>query len=401
MEKFLQFDDEVRRFDTHDALARYLQFRKEHDEWIEVFINEPSAVGIPNEPLFFPKYCTDISVKKNGYILKLPDIDYDCQECEECIESNGLFLSFPYRDHLVIMPTRPIAYDSIVKRAADDCGTMMRFDSSATKNILPINEKADRLTRDFQLYSDLCKILLRDGKISAVLSKNYAVLPADELVETMERQLKKDHPRFLFDCAQASHEYLVIEYLLNDPEMEGSFLEALRDAGARISELKAGIRFSTSDVGMGKVYATLFYDADGVRTSLGGRIELVHEGDATPAKFGNLISGLGMLFKESEEQIERLGMMELTDAAETLRKIAAKYTFFPKNITEEVANELECIKDGSTAIDVYLAMNDIIQRHAKKQNLSPTRYINACEQVAKLMHLPFSRIDAGESWEKI
>lgn len=27
-----------------------------------------------------------------------------------------------------------------------------------------------------------------------------------------------------------------------------------------------------------------------------------------------------------------------------------------------------------------------------------TRYLNLCEQVAKLMKLPFAKIDAGESW---
>ena len=54
---------------------------------------------------------------------------------------------------------------------------------------------------------------------------------------------------------------------MNDEEMEQSFRLKLNDAGADISELKAGIRFSTSDIGASKVYASVFYDADGVRTT--------------------------------------------------------------------------------------------------------------------------------------
>lgn len=50
----------------------------------------------------------------------------------------------------------------------------------------------------------------------------------------------------------------MVEYLMNDEEMEQSFRLKLNDAGADISELKAGIRFSTSDIGASKVYASVF-----------------------------------------------------------------------------------------------------------------------------------------------
>ena len=56
---------------------------------------------------------------------------------------------------------------------------------------------------------------------------------------------------------------------------------------------------------------------------------------------------------------------------------------------------------GGTAIDVYLALNDIIQRYSEENKISPTRYLSLSEQVAKLMHLPFERIDQGEEWKKI
>ncbi len=57
-----------------------------------------------------------------------------------------------------------------------------------------------------------------------------------------------DHPDYEFDNGIVSHEYLMVEYLLNDTLMEESVRLKLNDAGAKISKLKAGIRFSTSDV---------------------------------------------------------------------------------------------------------------------------------------------------------
>lgn len=397
MKKYLKSDDEVKTLETKEALWEYLNFRKEHDEWLNVYINEMGAIGVKNEPLFIPQYCTKLKVKKNGYTIDVPDIDYQTTENEECIQDTGLFLVLPYKNRISCFPTRRIAYPTICKRADDDCGTMYRFDPRPSKQVLPIDEKAERLSRDYLLYSDNCKILYRDGKISAALSKEYAILPADELVGALEAQLKTDHPEYKFDRGSVDHEYLVAEYLLNDQEMEETFRLTLNDAGADFSELRAGVRFSTSDVGLSKVYATLFYDADGVRTTLGSGVELEHKGENSVEMFAVQCEKLGMLFKESEERIEQLGNMEIQNVSGTVHKIREMYPFFPKTISEEVEEELRIrYPNGGTGIDVYLALNDIVQRHAKQMNLSPTRYLNLSESVAKLMGLPFDHIDKGE-----
>lgn len=402
MKKYLENDDDVEILETWKDLKEYLTFRAKHDEWVQPFINELAAIGIPNHPLFFQTNCTNLSVQKNGYRLDVKDIDYKDPENLSCIEDTGLFLVFPYKDSMAVYPTRRIAYPSICKRGDDDSMVMARFDPKANKQVLPINEKADRLTRDFQLFSDNCKILLRDGKVSAVLSKEYVILPADKMISILENQLKQDHPDFTFNRGQVSHEYLMVEYLMNDEEMEQSFRLKLNDAGADISELKAGIRFSTSDIGASKVYASVFYDADGVRTTCNSGIALEHKGEASPQSYAESCKQLGMVFKESEELIEKLGNMNISDVAGVVQEIRENYSIFPKGISEKVEAELRIqYPGGGTAIDVYLALNDIIQRYSEENKISPTRYLNLSEQVAKLMHLPFERIDQGEEWKKI
>lgn len=62
--KFLANDDSVVYLENREDLKKYLDFRKKNDEWLNVYINEMAAVGIKNEPLFFPEYCQHQSTKK-------------------------------------------------------------------------------------------------------------------------------------------------------------------------------------------------------------------------------------------------------------------------------------------------------------------------------------------------
>lgn len=350
--------------------------------------------------------------KNDSYNMKISDPLKLCAIIDTN-NQNIYFMDFDFNWGFVLtqdqrLPARSMLFSEYInktlkdKRGDDDSMVMARFDPKANKQVLPINEKADRLTRDFQLFSDNCKILLRDGKVSAVLSKEYVILPADKMISILENQLKQDHPDFTFNRGQVSHEYLMVEYLMNDVEMEQSFRLKLNDAGADISELKAGIRFSTSDIGASKVYASVFYDADGVRTTCNSGIALEHKGEASPQSYAESCKQLGMVFKESEELIEKLGNMNISDVAGVVQEIRENYSIFPKGISEKVEAELRIqYPGGGTAIDVYLALNDIIQRYSEENKISPTRYLNLSEQVAKLMHLPFERIDQGEEWKKI
>ena len=52
MKKYLENDDDVEILETWKDLKEYLTFREKHDEWVQLFINELAAIGIPNHPYF-------------------------------------------------------------------------------------------------------------------------------------------------------------------------------------------------------------------------------------------------------------------------------------------------------------------------------------------------------------
>lgn len=392
--------NEIRSFEKKEELMEYLKFRMETDKWIEPFINETGVIHIPNEPLFIDQYCTNVEIDKNGYKLTLPNIDKDNEDVIECIQTEGgFFMVAPVDSKITVLPMTGYAYNGTCQRTGDDCATMLRDIEGQNKKVLPSNEKAARLTRDAHLYGDICKMLLRDGYIQTNRSKEFVPFDDYDFVDRLEMQLKTDHPDVEFSHAEVSREHLLVEFLLNDVEMEETFRLALNDVGADIQTLKAGVRLTTSDIGMSALRVVFFYIADGVQAILDGGITMEHKGDAGLNKFCDQLLTIGNLFRDSEDRIEELGNMDISNVSECISRIREKATFLPKNAADAVEEECKLrFPAGGTGIDVYLALNEIIQRHAKQQNLGPSRIINLSEQVAKLMKLPFDKIDAGEEW---
>lgn len=392
--------EEIRTFNTKEELMDYLKWRLETDKWITPFINETGVVHIPNEPLFIQQYCKDMKLDKNGYKISLPDIDLSVEDNEDCIiNEGGFFMVAPIDGKLSVIPMTEYAYIGTCQRTGDDCSTMLRADEGTNKKVLPSTEKAARLTRDAHLYGDVCKMLLRDGYIQTNRSREFVPFDDYDFVDRLEMQLKHDHPDVVMSKAEVSREHLLVEFMLNDIEMEETFRLTLNDAGADFQVLKAGVRLSTSDIGMSALRVSFFYVADGVQTVLDGGITMEHKGDADVNKFSSQLVNLGTLFKDCEERIEELGNIDIKDVAGCVERIREKATFLPKVAADAVQDELKLrFPCGGTAIDVYLALNEIVQRHATQQKLSPTRIINLSEQVAKLMKLPFEKIDAGEDW---
>ena len=127
----------------YEILKEYLDFRKENDEWFVVQIKDLGAVGIPNLPLFFPSWCNNITIKKDGYTQKVENIDWTVKENIECIESHGIFLTVPYHNKITAFPVKDSAYSSILNRADDFCPVMLRTKNKNSYICLQMNEQSD------------------------------------------------------------------------------------------------------------------------------------------------------------------------------------------------------------------------------------------------------------------
>lgn len=79
------------------------------------------------------------------------------------------------------------------------------------------------------------------------------------------------------------------------------------------------------------------------------------------------------LFKEAENQIEKLGNTDIDSISSTVRNIVDdNKSLFPKSFAEDVVAALS--SQSGTAIDVYLALNEIVENYiasrGKRSNFS-------------------------------
>ena len=405
MDKYLNKDDEVRAFDTREEVAEYLKFRNEHDEWIADTISSLSCYAIdPKIPIFWDSRKTGVTrMTKRGYKLPMDDIVTDDTEegktNQECIETFGMFLCVLHGcGTFRPIPCDERAFSSIIQRAGDECGTMTRVNESPKKSVLPIEEKADRIARDFFLYEGGAQILVRDGKCRFVASDQYTIADNESLVLALEEVLAQDHPDMEFVQGAVSHDYLALKWKLHDRMQEESLRLRLNDAGANIQELTSGVTFVTSDVGKSSVRALVNFVIDGKEITLAG-VAIDHKVEELNEEFKEGLQKFNELMKESEEVIEALGNTDIADVAFVVKEITDHYTaIFPKKATEEVLGEIPIRYPagvGGTAMDAYLLLVEIIDRFTRSEKPTLARSLELSEKVSRLMHLPFDKIAAG------
>lgn len=390
-------DEEVKNFSTEEMKTEILDYIRK-DIWAEPYIYECAMVPVPAGSKMFQSFNSEIQVVKN------PDetviVDPECviateEELDQAeMEKTMLFL-YPLEGKMQVYPTRYTAFTSICQRAGLSGTTITNVDSKPAVDALPVIEKAHWLTRGMSLHKTHCKVLLRDGKISAMLSAEYEILPAYEAVPLLEKELSKEHPDYKFISGALSHEYLVLNYVLNDPVMEGSFKLLLENFGMNVNTLSAGVQFTTSDIGNSMVQAAPYYVVDGLKIRLGKPVGIRHDKGRKMGDFQSELRKLGMLFKEAEDQIEKLGNTDIfnpelcfsniIDAHKTLK-------FGSDEVLEEIKTDYPA-GTSCTAVDIFFYLNKIIEVRNSKKAMTPTQMINLSEEIAKFMYIDFKVYD--------
>lgn len=414
--KYLEKDTQVKELESRISLKKYLEFRKNNDQWSFPFIFECAVVGIDNAPLFFPDFKKNVGVfypdadgvNENaatgtlfrdgiaGKMLNVPaGVSCTDEDLTECAEDTGLFLCLPVDGEMQIFPTRYTAFSSICDRAGISGQTICNNKPKAHTKMLPVTEKAAWLTRGFSLRDANAKALIRDGKISCMMSSEYEILPADELIMSLEAYLAKEYPSYRYVMGRVSHEFLVCEYYLGDSDIENEVKQVFRKFGYTVDNVKAYIRFSTSDIGLSKVYVKPFFEIDDFKCELGRGVELRHDSGNTVDDFSVALNELNSFFKLSVKQVLELGNTEIKNVAGCIQHMCIEKKFIPKAYADKKIRKLadEFLGKTGSAIDVYLAVCEILETYAKNTNISPTQYIKLHEEVSRLLYIDFKRYD--------
>ena len=117
----------------------------------------------------------------------------------EAVEDTANNLGLAIRVNGELYPVRMTAYKSLLDRAKIG-GTVLPK--------LPREVLANTLNACLQIFPSNALVLIRDEKVSAVHSGDevdYSILPIDELIQTLKRNLDERFPGNVFETGYADH----------------------------------------------------------------------------------------------------------------------------------------------------------------------------------------------------
>lgn len=360
----------------------FLVKSKDNDVWVRIQTNKISFVGISNEPMFWKEKCSHIHLPG----VKAPlEINLKERANLKCLTRTGLFLIFPYNGKHRIFPVDKNALSSIYKRAGDLSFVMTTKTKTKNRTFLSIEEKARRLTVDFRLYKDqeFCKILIQGGKIAVVLSDQYQATRSCDLIDGLEKTLEEQYPNFSFDFAKINKNYLIAEYLLNDMITENKIRTILNKNGTDIQDFHIGIRFINSDTGRSQIHTSVFFDIDGVRISISdnNHFQFWHKEENTTQKYKKeLENQLTQFIQRSISDLVEINKKECKNIIESMKHVLSKHPF-PEKESNETLLEMSFREESGSWLDLYIALNSIIQKTKKK--LNPSKYANMIQFMTK------------------
>ena len=124
-------------------------------------------------------------------------------------------------------------------------------------------------------------------------------------------------------------------------------------ADSQVCGLAEGDQIQMSEL----FHALLVYSANDAAMAIARTV-----GDGSVDTFVQLLPRVDSLFKEAENQIEKLGNTDIDSISSTVRNIVDdNKSLFSKSFAEDVVAALS--SQPGTAIDVYLALNEIVENY--------------------------------------
>lgn len=379
-------DYEVIGFKTAQDTKQYLEERRITDRWVICPVSK----------------CAVYADEGDGSLFSKIDREKVSEESiSECAGDIGLFIKFYDKEvkHCVIYPMRYTAMDSLLDRAGLRGRTMVNTEEKPGIKVLPLKEKAAFLTRCLKLYDGNCKILIRDEKVSAVLSDQYAVLPVYELEESLQEILAKEYPMAELKDGTATHEFITMRWDLKDDAMEEDLRCRLEDCGKKVSKVNSVLKFLTSDVGESHACVFPYFEVDGISLRCGRPLKVEHKGKKTVFDFAKLLPKINAMFKNDESRIENLASTVIKHPADCFRAIAC-HQKMPKMICKKLSENLECMATCS-ALEVYYWLHvAVMEFEGQEKNPGITAILDKQEKAAAALYLDFKEFDHPFAWVK-
>ncbi len=396
-------DFEEKSFNELTEVHSFIEEREKNDEWAHPFTNELSVVGIPlNSPIL-----TSVLAST------LPNLKCTEKQLEEAMDPDmgemSLLLSTPdKKGTLGTFPMRYTAISSLLERAGLGGRSIRNVECKEAYKALDPEVKAEIISTCLKLYKDNCKVLFRDGKIATVRSSKYEVLPTTRLVNELEDSFSCNFDDFRMLKATVNHEYISIDYILDDLMAESKVSDLLVNTSLECASTKIGMTFTTSDVGNSIAKVTPFIltmDSEGNvinKFHFGNEKGMKHSTGASLDKWSDsIIPQLVPLIMEMTENIDNLAKCKIKNPGGCLRHIAMTVRL-PKAIAIKVADTFDSMYTSCTALDVFAMLNEVVieyERTLANKVVAPSTKLKYEDIVASTVFMDFKEHDYDFDWE--
>lgn len=295
-------DREEIQFQDQDQMLQFFREQKESDVWVRVYTNELSTLPLDNMPLFA------------GQIMEELNIDVSEEAVKDCMGDMQMMLKFPSENKLMIVPIRYTALKTLCDRAGISGLSITSYDERPYHSVLTPAERAETLSMCLRHFKNRSLVLLRDEKISAVMSgdeRDYSVMPVADLMEILMESLQERFENYKFVVGITSHEMTKADFDINDDTMAEEFKEKVgeTEVALDVSNVIIRLQLVTSDVG--RFSATLIpsITMGNVSVRIGEPLKLRHKG-CEVSEFADVCEKIFSMFKDGMKRMEEIHFAE-------------------------------------------------------------------------------------------
>ena len=210
-------------------------------------------------------------------------------------------------------------------------------------------------------------VLIRDEKVAAAHSgepADYAVLPADELLEVLQAKLDSRFPGNQFETGYWDHTLTSAIWTLpgQKEELLRTYQQELAARGKTgvESRLTPAVQFLTSDIGVSSAKVIALLEGGKTPIHIGSCVAVDHRCWAKVEDFDKSLDQLFAQFQDSVEKLQKLLNVYLDYPVNAMTRVCKKLNL-PKKAALEAIHQFEVTYGGGPAMahDVFIAMQEI------------------------------------------
>lgn len=398
-------DYDIITFLSLDEAHDFFQAQRQADKWLRMYTNEIEAIALEDNRLKlfvengFQHECAD------GSMIASFEPDVDEEDIISSMQTTKMSVAISNGYKKVMYPLRHTAFSHIQDRAGVSGRSINSLKEKTRAKEMSPATRCECLNHGLQLYKDSTLVLVRDGKVTALLSgdgNDYAIMPTTRLMHILETELENEYAGYEFMSGETTHEVTSIKYKINDPNLADKLLNMLQSYGMLIKEVAISVQLTTSDVGLSAARLTPMLSYDGQRcVPFGKTLGVEHKGgDKAMTLFVDIADRFLASFRDNVDNITRMMNVKILSPERCLRNVydALKmkgYSYELRDCCERIKSEHS---NGCSAFDIYWYLNEMLFAYEENQKLknrtvSPLDKIKSQETVAQVLFMDVSTFD--------